>query len=157
MRKAGIAPRAIVWPYGRSNGAAQQIASELGMTVGMTLEDGTNTAITPLVTIKRFLIEDTPSLQSYAEAVRQRWLPDPQRSVRVVPSGWADPEDGLSRTLDQLQRIAPNIAFVDPRAAGACRALPDHAPPGRRRPPESYCLADRTSCRTRAGDGDTPM
>jgi peptidoglycan/xylan/chitin deacetylase (PgdA/CDA1 family) len=124
VRKTGIAPRAIVWPYGRSNGAAQQIASELGMTVGMTLEDGINTAKTPLVTIKRFLIEDTPSLQSYAEAVRQRWLPDPQRSVRVVPSAWSDAEAGLSQALDQLQRIAPNIAFVDPRAAGDAVLFP---------------------------------
>lgn len=124
VRKTGIAPRAIVWPYGRSNGAAQQIASELGMPVGMTLEDGSNTAATPLVTIKRFLIEETPSLQSYAEAVRQRWQPDPRRSVRVVPSAWSDADAGLSQALDQLQRIAPNIAFVDPRAAGDAVLFP---------------------------------
>lgn len=123
-RETGIAPRAIVWPYGRSNGAAQQIAAELGMPVGMTLEDGGNTAVTPLATIRRFLIEETPALQSYAEALRQRWQPDPRRSVRIVPSAWADAEAGLSRTLDRLQRIAPNIAFVDPRAAGEAVLFP---------------------------------
>lgn len=126
-RETGVAPRAIVWPYGRSNGAAQQIASELGMPVGMTLEDGSNDAATPLTTIRRFLIEETPSLQSYAEALRQRWQPDPRRSVRVVPSAWSDPEAGLSQTLDRLQRIAPNIAFIDPRAAGEAVLFPTAA------------------------------
>lgn len=124
QRETGIAPRAIVWPYGRSNGAAQQIAADLGMPLGLTLEDGSNTAATPLAVIRRYLIEETPSLQSYAEAVRQRWQPDPRRSVRIVPASWKDPDAGLSQTLDRLQRIAPNIAFVDPQAGGDALPFP---------------------------------
>lgn len=129
LRETGIAPRAIVWPYGRSNGAAQQIAAELGMPVGLSLEDGSNTAATSLAVIRRYLIEETPSLQSYAEAVRQRWQPDPRRSLRIVPASWADPEAGLSQTLDRLQRIAPNIAFVDPREVGDAVPFPSSRRP----------------------------
>ncbi len=37
-RQTGVAPRVIVWPYGRSNRAAQELAAELGMLVGFVLE-----------------------------------------------------------------------------------------------------------------------
>ncbi|MBK7425423.1 MAG: poly-beta-1,6-N-acetyl-D-glucosamine N-deacetylase PgaB [Propionivibrio sp.] len=114
-KHTGVPPRTIVWPYGRSNRAAQELAVELGMPVGMTLEDGINTARTPLPQIKRYLIEESPSLQSFAEAVRHLWSPDPARSVRIVPAQWPLVEEGLSRTLDELQKLSPNVAFVDPR------------------------------------------
>ena len=115
LRHTGRAPRAMVWPYGRSNGAAQQLAGELGLVVGLTLEDGINSAATPLVAIKRNLIEQSPSLQTFAEALRSAWSPDPARSVRLVPSAWPARDDGLSRALDRLQVLSPNIVFVDPR------------------------------------------
>jgi biofilm PGA synthesis lipoprotein PgaB len=111
----GVRPRAIVWPYGRSNRAAQELAVELGMPVGMTLEDGVNTANTPLPQLKRYLIEESPSLHSFAEAVRHIWSPDPARSVRIDPAQWSNVEEGLSRTLDELQKLSPNVTFVDPR------------------------------------------
>lgn len=113
----GHAPRAIVWPYGRSNGAAQQIAVDLGLLVGLTLEDGLNTPATPLPRLKRYLIDESPSLQSFAEVLRAAWSPDPARSVRLVPSAWPHAEEGLSRALDRLQVLSPNIVFVDPRAS----------------------------------------
>lgn len=116
QRQVGVAPRAVVWPYGRSNVATQSIAADLGMPVGMTLEDGANDGTTPLTRVRRYLIEESPSLQSFAEAIRHLWQPDPIRSVRLVPGQWPDIEAGLSAALDRLQRIAPNVAFVDPRA-----------------------------------------
>lgn len=111
----GVRPRAIVWPYGRSNRAAQELAVELGMPVGMTLEDGINTALTPLPQIKRYLIEESPALQSFAEAVRHLWSPDPARSVRIDPAQWPSVDEGLSQALDELQLLSTNVAFVDPR------------------------------------------
>jgi biofilm PGA synthesis lipoprotein PgaB len=117
-RRTGIAPRAMVWPYGHSNVAAQQVAAQLGMSVGLTLQDGVNTAATPLAALKRTLIERSPSLEDYAAAVREVWLPDPARSVRIQPAGWEVAEEGLSRTLDRIQRLATNVTFVDPRATG---------------------------------------
>jgi len=114
-KHTGVPPRAIVWPYGRSNRAAQELAVELGMPVGMTLEDGINTAHTPLPQLKRYLIEESPALQSFAEAVRHLWSPDPARSVRIDPAQWPSVDEGLSQALDELQLLSTNVAFVDPR------------------------------------------
>lgn len=116
LRHTGVAPRAIAWPYGRSNRAVQELAAELGMPVGLTLVDGLNTPQTPLATLKRHLVENGTSLQAYAEALRDVWSPDPARSVRIDPARWQDSEEGLSRILDRIRRLSTNVTFVDPRA-----------------------------------------
>ncbi len=110
----GRKPRIIVWPYGRSNLAAQEIAAELGMPIGLTLVDGFNDAATPKAVWRRQLIENSPSLQAFAELMRVSWAPNPARSVKVDPGSWPVGEDGLSPALDQLLTLSPNIAFVRP-------------------------------------------
>ena len=110
----GRAPRIIVWPYGRSNLAAQEVAAQLGMPIGLTLVDGFNDASTPKAVWKRQLIENSPSLQAFAEMLRVTWAPNPGRSVKVDPGTWPPGEDGLSPTLDRLLTLSPNIAFVKP-------------------------------------------
>jgi poly-beta-1,6-N-acetyl-D-glucosamine N-deacetylase len=110
----GKAPRIIVWPYGRSNLVAQEIAAELGMPIGLTLVDGHNDVNTPKAVWKRQLIENSPSLQAFAEMLRVTWDPSPARSVKVDPGTWPAGDDGLSPTLDTLQTLSPNIAFVRP-------------------------------------------
>jgi biofilm PGA synthesis lipoprotein PgaB len=113
-RHTGKAPRIIVWPYGRSNLAAQEVAAELGMAIGLTLVDGFNDATTPKAIWKRQLIENSPSLQTFAEMLRVTWAPNPGRSVKVDPGTWPPGEDELSPTLDRLLTLSPNIAFVKP-------------------------------------------
>ncbi len=110
----GKAPRVIVWPYGRSNLAAQEVAAQLGMPIGLTLIDGFNDSTTPKAVWKRQLIENSPSLQAFAEMLRVTWDPSPARSVEVDPGTWPPGEDGLSPTLDRLLTLSPNIAFVRP-------------------------------------------
>lgn len=110
----GKAPRIIVWPYGRSNLAAQEVAAQLGMPIGLTLIDGFNDAATPTAVWKRQLIENSPSLQAFAEMLRVTWAPSPARSVRVDPGAWPPGKDGLSPTLDRLLTLSPNVAFVRP-------------------------------------------
>ena len=117
-KQTGRAPRAVAWPYGRSNRAAQAVASALGFEVGFTLEDGLNTVATPPAEMKRYLIDGTAPLQSFAESMRRVWQPDPARSVRVVPATWPPGVDSLSPTLDRILRLQTNVAFVDPRAGG---------------------------------------
>ena len=112
--RLGKAPRIIVWPYGRSNQAAQEIAAKLGMSIGLTLEDGFNDASTPQAGWKRQLIENSPSLQAFAEMLRTSWMPDPARSVKVDPGTWIDSEISLSSTLDRLLTLKPNMAFIKP-------------------------------------------
>ncbi|HEY1287771.1 MAG TPA: poly-beta-1,6-N-acetyl-D-glucosamine N-deacetylase PgaB [Burkholderiales bacterium] len=116
-RRIGVAPRGIAWPYGRSNHAAQEIAAQLGMSIGFTLEDGVNTAATPLMALKRNLIERGPTLEDYAAFVRRIWPHDPSRSVRIQPAQWGVPEERLSRSLDVIERWSPNVTFVEPGAA----------------------------------------
>ena len=113
-KHTGKAPRIIVWPYGRSNLAAQEVAAQLGMPIGLTLIDGFNDAATPTAVWKRQLIENSPSLQAFAEMLRVTWAPNPGRSVKVDPGTWPPGEDGLSPTLDRLLTLSPNIAFVKP-------------------------------------------
>jgi biofilm PGA synthesis lipoprotein PgaB len=115
-RQTGKAPRILVWPYGRSNLASQQIARELGMSITFTLEDGSTNAATPLIQTRRYLVENSPSLQEFAELMRRSWLPDPARSVRVTPGLWLNEEAELSATLDRLLSLQPNMAFVAPNA-----------------------------------------
>ncbi len=110
----GKAPRIIVWPYGRSNLAAQEVATQLGMPIGLTLVDGFNDATTPTAVWKRQLIENSPSLQAFAEMLRVTWAPNPGRSVKVDPGTWPPGEDELSPTLERLLSLSPNIAFVKP-------------------------------------------
>jgi biofilm PGA synthesis lipoprotein PgaB len=113
-RHTGRAPRIIVWPYGRTSLAAQAIARELGMPIGLTLVDGVNDAATPTAVWKRQLIENSPSLQAFAELLRVTWPPNPARSVAVDPGTWPAGSDSLSPTLDRLLTLSPNIAFVRP-------------------------------------------
>jgi biofilm PGA synthesis lipoprotein PgaB len=110
----GAMPRSVVWPYGRNNGASRALAAELGMSIGFTLEDGDNDSRTPLWAVKRQLIENSPTLQEFAQLLRRNWQPDPARSVRLDPADWSDLEQGLSNALDQLLSLAPNIAFIRP-------------------------------------------
>ncbi|HQR50936.1 MAG TPA: poly-beta-1,6-N-acetyl-D-glucosamine N-deacetylase PgaB [Methylophilaceae bacterium] len=123
-RETGHAPRAMVWPYGRTNLVAQQLSTKLGMPVTMTLDDGVNTVSTPLSAMKRYLIEQSPSLQSFAEAMRKVWSADPARSVRIHPGEWPVLEKDLSLTLDRLQRLSVNIVFVDPETKSGPQPSP---------------------------------
>jgi len=52
------------------------------MPIGLTLVDGFNDASTPTAIRKRQLIENSPSLQAFAEMPRVTWEPDPERSAR---------------------------------------------------------------------------
>ena len=53
----GQKPRVIVWPYGHYNIEVRKIAERLGMPVGLTLDDGSNTETTPLWGLRRILVE----------------------------------------------------------------------------------------------------
>lgn len=131
-RETGKAPRAIVWPYGRYNGAAQQIAREAGMPLMLTLEGGVNAADAPLDRIRRIIVEFSPDLGAFVDEIERVWPEDPQRVVHVdldyVHS--ADPDEqerNLSALLDRIQQIRPTTvylqAYADPDGDGEADAL----------------------------------
>ncbi|QKV56673.1 MAG: polysaccharide deacetylase family protein [Dechloromonas sp.] len=148
----GKAPRIIVWPYGRSNLAAQEVAARLGMPIGLTLVDGFNDATTPTAVWKRQLIENSPTLQAFAEMLRVTWAPNPGRSVQVDPAPGprrgrtvADPRPPADTEPQHCLRQARHRARWarnDP--------VPDQTAAGRRRQAEPHRLADRAPGR-RAG------
>jgi len=103
-QRLGLRPRVMTWPYGRSNGAIETLASELGATVTLGLRKGVATA-ERLVSIPRHTPRDLPSL------VWQLHLPDPEPPVRSVTLDLErlDDENPAARARN-LERAALMVA-----------------------------------------------
>ena len=133
----GKGPRIIVWPYGRYNIETRRIAAELGMPIGLTLDDGANTADTPLYGLRRSLIDRTMTLAGLAQEIQLRnsTADDYARPLKIMHIDLdyiydADPkqqEDNLGRLLDRINAMGVNTvylqAFADPDANGAADAV----------------------------------
>jgi poly-beta-1,6-N-acetyl-D-glucosamine N-deacetylase len=124
-RETGRRPRTIVWPYGAYNGELVRIAGELGMTAGLTLDDGVNTPEVPLTALRRILVEHNPSLAEFSVALRGPRTPEPVRVVQVSLDDVysADPlqqERNLSLLLDRMGELKPTRVYL--RATGASGA-----------------------------------
>lgn len=116
-RKTGQRPRAIVWPYGSYNQALMDIASESGMSIGLTLDDGVNTPDLGVSAMRRVLIEHDPSLSEFAAEVRGPHNREPIRVVEVSLDDIhnADPvlqEVNLSALLDRIETLKPTHVFL---------------------------------------------
>ncbi|BDU16696.1 poly-beta-1,6-N-acetyl-D-glucosamine N-deacetylase PgaB [Lysobacter auxotrophicus] len=99
----GRAPRAIVWPYGRSNEDALAMARDVGFAYAMTLEPGPADATRPLA-IARFLPTGDPDLQTW---VSNLLLRDPWPSARRIAA------------FDTAQLVGANAAQTDARLGRA--------------------------------------
>lgn len=132
-RYTGQKPRVMVWPYGRYNIEARRIAEKLGMPIGLTLDDGSNTRITPLWGLRRILVEGKMTLQ---ELDRNMWsrnanLTDDDRTTKAAHIDLdyiydPDPvqrEKNLDNLLERIKKLGINTvylqAFADPDADGA--------------------------------------
>ncbi len=71
-RLTGKKPRAMVWPFGEFTGSGARIASELGMSVGMTLTEGRNTVPGALSGLKRNLVSTRTDLSRLAVMLSER-------------------------------------------------------------------------------------
>ena len=135
--KLGRSPRVIVWPYGRYNIETTRIAKSLGMPVGLTLDDGPNTAATPLSALRRVLVEQAMTLPDVQREItlRNRFVIDDGRPAKVMHLDLdyiydADPvqqEKNLGLWLDRIIAMGVNTvylqAFSDPDANGAADAV----------------------------------
>ncbi len=129
----GQAPRVIVWPYGHYNIEVRKIAERLGMPVGLTLDDGSNTAITPLWGLRRILVEHKMTLPDLKINmwVRNANFTDDARTTKAAHIDLdyiydPDPvqqEKNLGALLDRIKDLSVNTiylqAFADPDANGA--------------------------------------
>lgn len=132
-RYTGQKPRVMVWPYGYYNKETRTIAERLGMPIGLTLDDGSNTRITPLWGLRRILIDKSMSLKELEQNIRSRNanLIDNDRATKAAHIDLdymydADPaqqERNLGDLLDRIKRLGVNTvylqAFADPDANGA--------------------------------------
>lgn len=132
-RYTGQKPRVIVWPYGHYNIEVRKIAEKLGMPIGLTLDDGSNTAITPLWGLRRILVEHKMTLPDLALNmwVRNANFTDDARTTKAAHIDLdyiydADPiqqEKNLGALLDRIKSLSVNTvylqAFADPDANGA--------------------------------------
>ena len=134
----GKGPRVIVWPYGRYNIETRKIAAGLGMPIGLTLDDGGNTASTPLWGLRRSLLERTMSLADLAQEIELRNRPEdeeddrPSKVMHVDLDYIYDPdpqqtEINLGHLLDRITAMGANTvylqAFADPDGNGAADAV----------------------------------
>jgi len=129
----GQKPRVIVWPYGHYNIEVRKIAEHLGMNVGLTLDDGSNTRITPLWGMRRILVDKEMTLKDLELDIRLRNanLTDDARTTKAAHIDLdyiydPDPvqqEKNLGALLERIKKLGVNTvylqAFADPDANGA--------------------------------------
>jgi biofilm PGA synthesis lipoprotein PgaB len=129
----GQEPRVMVWPYGHYNIEVRKIAEKLGMPIGLTLDDGSNTAITPLWGLRRILVEHKMTLKDLEVNmwVRNANYTDDARTTKAAHIDLdyiydPDPnqqEKNLGDLLERIKRLGINTiylqAFADPDANGA--------------------------------------
>lgn len=129
----GQKPRVMVWPYGEYNTEVRKIAESLGMPVGLTLDDGSNTNITPLWGLRRILVdkEMSPAVMELGMWERNNNFTDGGISTKAMHIDidfiYDTDAEQLNRNLgEQLERIKrANVntvylqAFADPDANGA--------------------------------------
>ena len=135
--RIGKAPRVIAWPYGRYTYTLRDIAQQLGMPIGLTLDDGGNMEDTPLWAMRRVLVQSTMNLQNLEAEMnlRNQNLSDNDRAQKVMhvdldyiyDSDPAQQERNLGHMLDRIQSLAVTTvylqAFSDPDANGSADAV----------------------------------
>ena len=129
----GQKPRVMVWPYGHYNIEVRKIAEELGMPIGLTLDDGSNTSTTPLWGLRRILVEQKMTLKELElnMLVRNSNYIDDDRITKaahidldyIYDADPAQQEKNLGALLDRIKTLGINTiylqAFADPDANGA--------------------------------------
>ncbi len=136
-KRTGKRPRVVTWPYGRYNATTAEAASRLGFQVGLTLLDGANRGDTPLLALRRLIVDGNLRLPDFAAEMqeRERDVSDndrPQSIAHVDLDAIYDPdpaqqERNLSHLLDRLQWLNVNTvylqAFADPDGNGSADAV----------------------------------
>jgi len=130
--RLGRRPRVMVWPYGEYNGLAQELASERGMEVALTLESGDNQPEN-LASVRRDLVLYDPGLGDFVWTLRHPTDSNPpQRVVHADLDYVYDPdpvqqEANLGRLLERVKTLGVSTvylqAFADPDGDGVAEAL----------------------------------
>ncbi len=115
----GVAPRTLVWPFGRYSGPAQAAARDVGFSFVLTLEPEPADTQHPLA-ISRYYPSRDPILGPLAEGLR---FSDPAPTVRRVACLDAGPladDTTLGHTIEALRRLGANtVVLGSARSASA--------------------------------------
>lgn len=130
-RETGRPPRVIAWPYGSYNRLAESIYASAGMTLGLTLDDGT-ARLGQLAAMPRMLMLNDPDLAHFVAQVRGVDQPEAVRAVQIDLDAVYDPDSAQQeRNLDALIKriygLGVNVvllqAFADPDGSGLAKAV----------------------------------
>jgi poly-beta-1,6-N-acetyl-D-glucosamine N-deacetylase len=135
--RLGKRPRIVVWPYGRYNIETRSIAARLGMPIGLTLDDGPNTARTPLYGLRRVLVQPGMAAGRLDRAIQLRNHNVPEDGMPgkvmhidldyVYDEDQKQQEENLGRLLERIVAMGVNTvylqAFADPDNDGAATAV----------------------------------
>jgi biofilm PGA synthesis lipoprotein PgaB len=130
-RHTGARPRVITWPYGARNAELERGAADLGMTVGLTLDDGVNDTA-HLKALARHVLQSNPGVEALGNALLQPPSPPPIRAAQIDLDYIYDDdpeqqERNLGRLLDRIKALEITHvflqAFADPDGDGAAQAL----------------------------------
>jgi biofilm PGA synthesis lipoprotein PgaB len=136
-RRLGIAPKVIVWPYGRYNVIAENAARSAGMSVGLTLDDGGNDETVPVLRLRRVLVESGMDIGDlrYAINLRSAGTSENDRPQKIAhidldfiyDDNAVQQERNLNHLLDRLNWLGVNTvylqAFADPDANGSASSV----------------------------------
>lgn len=129
--RLGIRPRVMVWPFGRFNKPALEIARKLGMPISMTLEYGKN-QVADLSRVNRYLIEADQPLNDLVTDLHKPSFEQPHRAVQVDLDYVYDPdpkqqERNLGQLINRIYKLQISTvylqAFADPDGDGTTDAL----------------------------------
>jgi biofilm PGA synthesis lipoprotein PgaB len=130
-RRTGRRPRVMVWPFGKYNRPALEIAEEAGMSIAFGLDDGLNRA-DDLQAVNRIILEGSLKLSDLVWRIRFPAKQDPRRVVHVdldylYDSDPQQVERNLGLLLDRIKALQINTvylqAFADPDGDGMADAL----------------------------------
>lgn len=113
-------PRVMVWPYGRYNTEAVQIAKQLNMPITISLDDGPTYVNRPLNALNRILVESNMSVDDLKREInsRQQNLSENYRPQKIMhvdldyiyDANVAQEEKNLGLLLDRIKDM--NITTV---------------------------------------------
>lgn len=118
IARSGKAPRVMVWPFGKFNRSALEIAASLGMPISFTLDPQENN-LTDLSALGRTLIMSNPTLDEFAWVVRHaEENPDPRRVVQLSLDDLYDPDpikqgQNFDLLVERVKQLDINTVFLE--------------------------------------------
>ena len=127
-KEIGLKPYAIAWPYGYYDEVTRELATELGLTLQFSLDDGP-TPQDQLPYLNRIMVLNDNELYPFIEALNYHYPSNRQRrfvyfSLDGFVGKSADEQNELlSKLLDQLEELNVNMVVTSPFTADTSKTF----------------------------------